>query len=129
MIQNRPKLAVQPIRPAKSVTINGVVLSVYNGKKGHYKMKKLKLGDKNKSKAHLFKACKGGQCTIFYYTTTGKDVGKWYKKGSSGWAQTKLINSKSYLLLLLIPLALSTSTFYNQSSYFKCSLSDITFIF
>lgn len=92
MIQNRPKLAVQPIRPAKSVTINGVVLSVYNGKKGHYKMKKLKLGDKNKSKAHLFKACKGGQCTIFYYTTTGKDVGKWYKKGSSGWAQTKLIN-------------------------------------
>lgn len=92
MIQNRPKLAIQPIRPAKKVTINGVQLSVYNGKKGHYKMYKLKLGRKNTTKAHIFKACKGGQCTAFFYATSGKDVGKWYKKGGQGWAQTKLIN-------------------------------------
>lgn len=72
-VKSRPNLAVKPIQPATSVTINGMKVSIKDKK-----LYDIRAGSAGHGKAHKFKVCKSKKCTYFYYVVTGVHANSWF---------------------------------------------------
>lgn len=92
-IQARPALAIKPLLPATSLTIESskITLSIYDTRL--YDV--FTVGSSSHGLAHKFKATKSGSSTYIYYAVSGIHAGQWITKmsGKSLYMKSSVISS------------------------------------